>query len=386
MIRDVPTMLLLTLPDARRHEPQIRQEVARLAMKSLAVALLDALSGDGDHPAFVPNQNLTLNFPMPNADTVYRTARITPGGTYRLRGSHGNLTLASLVQIGTQPAKSDQTAAPARSARSNLNLNDLHVDRDGCFDLILSPERPSGHAGDWWPLNESSNLLLLRLVSADWESERDPRISIDRMDRPVRLVRPSAEKLESVLRAIPQAVVALPMRFVAHTEKLRAKGMVNRLEAYDLSQSGGFQGQSYYEGAFDIEENDALLMEVKVPDDCTYWSVILGDELHQTLDWANNHSSLNSAQGKIDNDGLLRFVIADKDPGIPNWLDTAGHLQGVVQGRWFGSTFHPVPSIRKVRFDELRSMIPHDTPMVTSAQRETALRERRSVVQLRALW
>ena len=35
-------------------------------------------------------------------------------------------------------------------------------------------------------------------------------------------------------------------------------------------------------------------------------------------------------------DGSVRFVIAHRDPGVPNWLDTAGHQRGTVGVRWVG--------------------------------------------------
>lgn len=378
-VRNLPAQLLAKLPEDRRSDPQVQQEVARLAMQSLAVSLLDSLAGDGDHPMFVPNQNLLLNFPMPNADTVYRTARITPGGTYRLRGERGSLKLASMVQIGGKPGTSGPPRVP-------LDLGTLHVDGKGHFDLLLSLERPAGYKGDWWPLGATTNMLLLRSVSAAWGKERDPAISIERTDVPARSLRPTAEQLEHRLRAIPRSMAVLPLMFVGHNAQLGSEGYVNRLKAYDLSQSGGLSGQSYYEGVFDIGENEALLIEAKAPKKCDYWSIILGNDLHQTLDWANNYSSLNNLQGKADSDGVLRFVVADRDPGIRNWLDTAGHRHGVVQGRWLGCDSNPVPSVRKVSLGELRSLLPHDTPEITPAQREASVRERRAAILQRSFW
>lgn len=33
-------------------------------------------------------------------------------------------------------------------------------------------------------------------------------------------------------------------------------------------------------------------------------------------------------RGSPDAVGSIRFVIAHRDPGVPNWLDTAGHQRG----------------------------------------------------------
>src|SRR3546814_5905585 len=102
----------------------------------------------------------------------------------------------------------------------------------------------------------------------------------------------------------------------------------------------GLVGQFYYEGAYQLAPDEALLVEAKVPETCGYWSLILTDDVYETTDWVNNHSSLNDAQARVDKDGLFRAVISAQDPGVPNWLDTAGNASGAVQGRWLRSEEH----------------------------------------------
>jgi hypothetical protein len=71
---------------------------------------------------------------------------------------------------------------------------------------------------------------------------------------------------------------------------------------------------------------------------------------------------------------------------VPNWLDTAGYASGSIQGRWLECDETPIPSLRKVAIGDVRRSLPADTPTVTPAQREEAVRERRSEVQQRPLW
>jgi hypothetical protein len=82
-------------------------------------------------------------------------------------------------------------------------------------------------------------------------------------------------------------------------------------------------------------------------------------------------------------DGVARLVVAHCDPGVPNWLDTAGHREGFLTPRWAYSETPPreeSPSISatKVRFDEIRTHLPADTPAVTPGERaeQIALRAR----------
>ncbi|MBS0475117.1 MAG: hypothetical protein JSR28_08190, partial [Proteobacteria bacterium] len=113
---------------------------------------------------------------------------------------------------------------------------------------------------------------------------------------------------------------------------------------------------------------------------------ILTNDLFGTTDWVNNQSSLNDTQSRVDKDGVLRIVIAARDPGVPNWLDTAGNATGVVQGRWTDCTAQPMPSLRKVALADVRKALPKDTPVVTPQERDRQLRDRRAAFLQRILW
>ena len=89
---------------------------------------------------------------------------------------------------------------------------------------------------------------------------------------------------------------------------------------------------------------------------------------------------------RVDGDGIVRVVISAKDPGVPNWLDTAGYPSGAIQGRWNECSATPIPTLRNVAVAEVRQSLPVDTPKVTLAQREETVRNRRAQVQQRPLW
>lgn len=178
------------------------------------------------------------------------------------------------------------------------------------------------------------------------------------------------------------------LMFVDHIAQLRQEGYVNKLKVLDIAaQSGGLlAGQFYYEGAYEIADDEALIIEAKVPDRCLYYSMILTNEIYETVDWYNNHSSVNDTQATVDKDGILRIVVSAKDPGVPNWLDAAGHMRGLIQGRWADCDSHPVPQVRKVAVADVRNALAAGTGVVAPEQREQILRERRSALQQRPLW
>jgi hypothetical protein len=386
-LRDLPDRMLAKLPEAMRDDPQIQQEAARIALAAIGSQGLDAVGSDGDHPQFLPTIGQVWNIGQPNADTVYRSARITPGGTYRLRGKMGSVRMAVLTEAGPRPPQiPGQTTPNLGPPRTVHDLSTFPVDADGRYDVLLSPERPAGYTGEWRQTSPTTNSLQLRLVSSDWAREREPTLAIERLDVPPQRPRPSAATLEARLRALPHAIDFIALMFVDHVEDLRRQGFVNRLKIFDISQGGGLQGQFYYEGVYDLADDEALIVSARAPSQCQYRSLILTNELYETTDWYNNHSSLNDAQAPLDADGLLRIVVSARDPGVPNWLDTAGHPTGMIQGRWTNCNEHPIPAVEKVKLADVRRHLPAETGTVTPEQREQIIRERRRQLLERAMW
>jgi hypothetical protein len=85
----------------------------------------------------------------------------------------------------------------------------------------------------------------------------------------------------------------------------------------------------------------------------------------------------------IDDDGAVRAVIAHEDPGIANWLDTAGHSAGPVILRCVRTDTAPVPATRVVSFSELDAALPAGTRRVTAQERQAVMQARRGAVSRR---
>lgn len=380
-LETLPAQLLMKLPPEQQQDAQIQQEVARLVLQALTVSSLSAVGADSNYPEFLPTISHILNVGQPNSDTLYRSAAITPGGVYRLRGQQGSLAMAVIGQRGSEVDSAD-------GKRWHMDINALKADQNGYFDVILSTEKPAGYEGDWWQLHPNTRALILRMVSADWAGEQGLTIAIERLDVEASKGRTSAETLAQRLQQLPQAIGFQAGMFVDHVERLRQEGYVNRLKimSEDNITGGLLVGQFYYEGVYELADNEALIIEATHPTQCLYRSTILTTELYQTTDSYNNHSSLNDFQSQPDKDGVLRIVISAKDPGVPNWLDTAGHPLGVVQGRWTDCNSQPVPSTKKVLLEEVRDHLPAETPVVTAEERQEIIRERRAAYQQRVRW
>ena len=55
----------------------------------------------------------------------------------------------------------------------------------------------------------------------------------------------------------------------------------------------------------------------------------------------------------IGEDGSIQLVVARRDPGVPNWIETAGHDHGTMAVRWVLADGSPEPKCRVVSVDSL---------------------------------
>jgi hypothetical protein len=135
-------------------------------------------------------------------------------------------------------------------------------------------------------------------------------------------------------------------------------------------------------GSWTLDNDEALLIEV-TPPEARYWSVSLGNYWWETVDYANHQSSLNGHQAVVDDDGVFRAVAAACDPGVANWLDTAGNQQGAMIFRWLRAADAPVPSTAVIKWADIPAALPPGTATVDPAARAATLARRRSAVRRR---
>ena len=301
-------------------------------------AYLNRVSVDARHPVFVPCTGYYQRLGTPNPDTIYRRSPID-----ETRGSNASI------------------------------------------DILYSAARPEGYTGDWLPLQPGTAALWLRAVSDRWGEESEPRIAITRLVGSSRQ-RLAPELLEQTLATLAARAERTLEYGIRHADGLAEGGFINRLKEIDYSQAGGMPLQSYHEGLFELAEDQALLVEAKMPEDCRLFSWALTDRMFVTLDWTNAHSSLNRAQAAIDADGVLRVIVAARDPGSPNWLETCGYACGVLQCRSSGSAQSPQIEARVIPLASAFDHLPADTRRISPEERQEQLRQRQAGMQMRHLW
>jgi hypothetical protein len=339
---------------------------------------------DPFYPDWAPFEN-SVFLAQPNPDAVYHYSAVNGQGTYRVSGNRGNVPVAGFAtgknMIGM--------ANPPGPGFNNYDLDMLDIAEDGSFDVVFSSERPPGYQGNWLYLHPESRFLLLRQFSYDWGREREVKVCIEYLDEQALRPRMSVATIDQQLRELFGGYVKrlsqLCQGILANSRKSRPLHQM-QLTTYPELGNGDDWPQAYYECVYDLESDEALILETELPEQLVYWNVQVVDALWNQVELVHRQSSLNGHQAQIDSDGRFRAVLSVEDPGVANWLDSGGHLKGMLIGRWYRSSSHPTPTLTKVKFAQLRDHLPPDTLMLTPAQRAEALRERRVGAQLRRRW
>lgn len=368
---------LLSDPD----DPQAVAEAERLFFMALASGWYTAFA-DRDRPDFVPAVNTHCNLVGANPDFIYATASIDGGGHYLISGERGD-SLFLMLDITAGGLGVMEQLGPSLGT---IDLDSLSIDYDGRFALLLSDARPADWDGDWHQLDPATQSLTLRQASYDWGNHREARVAIERMDRAHSGRRWSEAEIGerlAALSAFPTRIARMSLGFIAGQ---REKGLWNSFEHDDWAGRGGVQGQHYYQGLFRLEPGKVLVLESDLPEQVRYWNVQLNDMMWNTIDWMNHQSSLNGGQAKLDADGRFRAVIALDDPGVANWLDPGGNVEGSIMLRWTGASSGPEPRLTLVDESELASHLPAGTSKVNPSERSQQLRARRRAVQMRRRW
>ena len=315
------------------------------------------------------NTDAVFKWGMDCPDCLYTGAGLRGGDTYRLWGNRGTARYVGL-----------QTMAGMAST-ANVLLDEIDLDSNGDFEIILSADE---HAGNWLKIAEDATQLVVRHFFYDWDTEVASSLSIERLSGPP----PTDTRAKPIdpRAAMARQLVALGDFVEANLDFFLQFATPESPNTFNPPFDGTAMGAAAENrpviGSFQLAPDEALVVEVEPPQGL-YWSYSIGNPWWETIDYARHQSSLNGHQAAIDADGVLRVVIAHEDPGIANWLDTAGHGEGPVILRCVRTENAPVPTTRVVPFSEVAQALPEDSRRVSPEERDTVMDGRARAVARR---
>jgi hypothetical protein len=356
-------------------DPRARSEGYRAMTRWLVYAVQQEIeAGDPRFPGFVSHQNPWNQWGGPNPDNVYLRANVDPKLAYRVwtRDARGlRQAIFSLHEGDMQLSE--------YGVFGERSLDQLPLAADGSLEIWLNPRgtTPRGHCIE---LDPRARIFTIRLYQSDWERDALPIFQIERVGaegEPRPLLDPAA--LFAGLERAARWVEASVDYWNRYTGQGWARATPNHA-APARSTPGGADNILYGSCFWELEPDQALVLEVERPE-ANYWNFVT-----HTMPWLETGEfdrrqiSLNDHQTHVDGDGAIRIVVAHRDPGTPNWIDTEERRRGLLVYRWVWARTNPLPRARVVPLDDVRKAVPADHPTVTPEQRRAQLARRREAV------
>lgn len=323
--------------------------------------------GDPTAPFFQRTNDLFTQWGGPNQDNAYRCARVDPKRRYRITGRmHSCDHFAITLRVGFMHTGKWGTKGVISSV-------DRSITPGSDFEILLGGD---GSDPDFLPIPEGVTTLHVREYYLDWQPAEPAHFTIECLDV---LPIPPPKTGEALAAEIDFALEQVESSLLYWNEYLRdhrAKGVDNAFSS-KTTYAKGLGDARYAFLVWDLGPEEMLLVETDVPR-ARYWNLQLATlGWFEAVDPIHRITSINQNQAYVGSDGRARFVIAHEDPGVPNWLDTARHRNGLCTYRWFWPENDPTPTTRVVGREQLRELLPRDTPRIDPATRREEVRARR---------
>lgn len=297
-----------------------------------------------------------------NADTSYHHAALDGQHEYCLSGNRGSCRMIDIEISTLNIADAKQSFVDSAAARG------IEIPLGEDFKISLSKNERDGL---WLRLPDGPCFIIIRHYYYDWEGEEGPPLLIERVGAtyPPPPVDPATVMARSRLLAEwMNSAYLVPNRLAILDQE------PNQLIAKRFPQAF-MQNSHYMPGYIMCGAGEAAILEFVVPD-VKYWNLGIFDAVGGPLQPHMRQASINGHQASIDDDGVFRAVVADRDPGVMNWLDNAGRDVALMMLRLIGSETAPDVTIRVVPFEEVRQHLPAGSRTVTPDERQDMLRRR----------
>jgi len=283
---------------------------------------------------------------LDNPDYVYTGARLSSRYEYQLSGRMGD---AAMLGIGLY---SGALGTPkGLLCDAYLSSDEFERNADGSFEVTFSrEERP----GNWIQMGEETNSLNIRQTLLRRAEQTPASFTLARLDGqegpapldPVQFCQ-TLDRVGAMVGGVVGQFLGWTASFQSHQHEVRA------LAPELLAVAQGDPNTSYNYSYWEITEDEAFVLEM-TPPPCDYWNLQIGNHWLESLDYMHRTTHVNHETAVAESDGSVRIVIAGRDPGCANWLDTAGHQRGALALRYVGAKREPtLPTSRVVPIADL---------------------------------
>lgn len=310
-------------------------------------------NGDAAYAQILPIPH-NLKIGCDNPDALYQNVAIDPTYDYRIHGPRGTV---SYLSIG---AYSGGFGAGAATPGRQGVIEDNAPDPNGTVDLLASVAEPDRlEPGQrWLRMSPETTTLIIRNFYLDRMTERPSELRLRCLNPPAPGPGPlDARQLTNGLAMVSLFVHGVADRFIGWVEDLFTDrpNTLEFLPSGDASGGWGDPNQEFRHGYWVLETDEALVIDVP-PIDAYYWNFQLNNIWEESLDYWHLQVTVNKHTAVYEPDGSARIIVTATDPGLGNWIDTAGHRHGTMGLRYNQVVEDAPPRCRVVGVEELATL------------------------------
>lgn len=278
-----------------------------------------------------------------NPDNIYTASPIQPGEIYEIEGNRGSVWLFNFNMF-TFGSNSQYVLL------GQLLESDLEYDDSGNFKVILGG---SPRDKNWLPIPEGANQIMLRQTFKDRSVETaiDPKIRI--VSKSAQLKPLSLQAMTDKLKAAQDFFSGTGLLFHQWSQDFsRLENILPMTDPEFIAKGGGDPRAFFFISTFKLSPGEALLIHMSEYPEGKLWNLALFNYWLESLDYANFRIHTNSEICHKNDDGSITLVIANEDPGVPNWLNATGHAEGkMIMRAWFDGIQPQTPMTELVQLD-----------------------------------
>jgi hypothetical protein len=320
-------------PAWKLRTPQDFAEARRVLLHTLLHGLECILEADPARPFFTHFIHQHKKLLGDNPDARYYSAVIDDQHSYRIRGNVAGATYTSFtIELGA--------GAGNEGIGSTLNDTQFKTEENGDYEIIVSAEKVPGN---WLPMSKGASSITTRHYYERERSIHNDRlhhipVDINNLQKVAPRPSPNDEDIAAGIRRVTNFVQGNVFPMTGENSPPWVSRIPNQFNPPKKDASHdkitfAARDNVYSMAPFVLGPDQALLIRGRFPT-CRFSNVVLFNRFLQTLNYEERSISLNRAQTVLQEDGSFEMIVAHRDPGRPNWLDTEGRLYGIMFWRF----------------------------------------------------
>jgi len=374
------------LPHAISDSPEVMGTLDQAVDETVFAALLAIAGSDPMNPELAMYESLpyrTMGQEVPgsrygfdNGDRAFRHFFVNPTLRYEIRGRRPKGAESMNLVLEACEDKPPGWGYPL----SFLRLNQVDTDADGNF-VITVDSTPTGERRNHLWLPPGTAHVLIRDTYLDWDKQLPTEITVRRTSGPETA---PALPFEAMKTFAPYKVVEHALNTFKFWEWGVAPVKANTIPTPLIRPAppGELPWGMTGVGRYKIADDEGLVFTLDTVS-AQYLGAMVTTPWLVGRDYANRTGTLNNFQAAKNPDGSITYVIAARDPGVQNWLDTDGLHEGFMLLRWELLQLTPDPKlavrdVKVVKLADLAAALPYPAGRFSSDDRRKQIADRQS--------